>query len=113
MNGENFLNTDEILTIINEPSFSGLPKEHKKIILSSIGSNHKKGALDKMFGDNSERIPTYITFIMCMALIIIATIFSLISYFTGQSVDLGLWSSIIPVITLALGYMFGKNVKRE
>ncbi|HHV10418.1 MAG TPA: hypothetical protein GXX75_09105 [Clostridiales bacterium] len=112
MSENSSLTSNDLLVILNTPNFSNLPKEHKKIILNSYGDN-KKGVLDKMFGDNTERIPIYITFILCMSLILIATIFSLVGYITGKSVDLGLWSSIIPVITLALGYMFGKNNKKE
>ncbi len=114
MQGNNSLNTDALLVILDKPNFNNLTEEQQKMILSSYGvSNGEKGVFDKMFGNNSDRIPTYITFILCMTLIVIATVFSLISYFTGKSIDLGLWGTIIPVITLALGYMFGKNNKKD
>jgi hypothetical protein len=112
MSGNNSLNNSDMLIALNTPNFNSLSNKHKGIILNTY-SGSKKGVLDKMFGDNTERIPIYITFILCMALIIIATIFSVMSYFTGKSIDIGLWGSIIPVITLALGYMFGKNNKKE
>ncbi|GEM_PF-4643452 len=50
-----------------------------------------------------------ITSIMCIVLIILATISTLISFITGKTIELGLGGNII---TFALGYIFGKNDKK-
>lgn len=113
MSDNNSLNTSELFVILNAPNFDSLSKANKRMLLNSYSNMNGKGTLDKMFGSNTERVPIYIAFILCMSLIIIATIFSLVSHITGRIVDLGLWSSIIPVVTLALGYVFGKNNKKE
>lgn len=85
--------------------------------IQEINQNHELKLINKKLGligqliGNSENASKNITCIICILLLGGATIVSLIVYWGKDDVTFikGMWNSIIPVITLSLGYLFGKK----
>lgn len=70
----------------------------------------KIGFLGRLFGDDRHSSKN-ITALICFVLIMGTTIISCIVYFTAHDVDFirKMWTSISPIITLSLGYLFGNK----
>lgn len=70
----------------------------------------KIGRIGELLGceDNASR---NITALICAILLIILLVLSIIVYLCEKNFDpvMTLWEKTIPIITLALGYLFGKN----
>lgn len=68
------------------------------------------GLIGKFFGtgDNSSK---NIAVLLCLVLMIGGTVISCIAYFADKDTQfIGLvWNKILPVVTLSLGYIFGKK----
>lgn len=68
------------------------------------------GWIGKFFGtgDNSSK---NIAVLLCLVLMIGGTVISCIAYFADKDTQfIGLvWNKILPVVTLSLGYIFGKK----
>lgn len=68
------------------------------------------GWIGKFFGtgDNSSK---NIAVLLCLVLMIGGTVISCIAYFSDKDTQfIGLiWNKILPVVTLSLGYIFGKK----
>lgn len=82
-----------------------LKKEHETKI-----KEKELGFIGKMFGgiENSSK---NITALICIILLLGATVVSLVIYWGKDDVVFvkSIWGAIIPVITLSLGYLFGKE----
>ena len=72
--------------------------------------NKKLGLIGQIIG-NSENASKNITCIICILLLGGATIISLVIYWGKDDVSFvqAIWNNIMPVITLSLGYLFGKK----
>ena len=72
----------------------------------------KLGKIGSLFGDELSSSKN-IAFVICVLLIITGILITLIAYYPKCHSDIELihrtWEFIIPVITLSLGYIFGKN----
>lgn len=70
----------------------------------------KMGALGRFFGtdDNSSK---NITAIICCLLLVFALGVSLGAYFAKDDVSFAkwMWGAILPIISLSMGYLFGKK----
>lgn len=67
------------------------------------------GWLGRCFG-NSQNSSQNITALICCVLLLIVLVASCILYSGGNYfIMTDLWSQVLPIITLALGYLFGKN----
>ncbi|WP_394901959.1 hypothetical protein [Bacteroides xylanisolvens] len=89
----------------HERHLERLAKDHETII-----KDKELGIIGQIFGgvENSSK---NITAFICIALLLGATIVSLVIYFGKDDITLvkSIWGAIIPVITLSLGYLFGKE----
>ena len=56
-----------------------------------------------------ERISVYIAFIICIMLILVGICITIFEYVTQKTITYEIWNLIIPIITLTLGYIFGKR----
>lgn len=74
----------------------------------------KAGWLGKFFGMN-DRISLYIAGVTIFLMLISGIIFTFFSFFYSESFDntIKLWGVITPIITLSLGYIFGKGSKSK
>lgn len=79
--------------------------DHEKDILKC-----KLGFVGKTFG-NTEHASKNITAAICILLTLGVSIISCIVYFSTQDLIFieKMWEGLFPIITLSLGYLFGKN----
>ncbi|WP_418810731.1 hypothetical protein [Paraprevotella xylaniphila] len=85
--------------------------------VQEISQNHELNIINKKLGligqiiGNSENASKNITCIICILLLGGATIISLVIYWGKDDVSFvqAIWNNIMPVITLSLGYLFGKK----
>ena len=96
-----------------------LQREKHRYQLSSKNIDNKKeidilksklGLIGGLFGcaDNAAR---NITAFVCLLLIFGVSVISIIVYFYDRDINFVkiMWTSLLPVITLSLGYLFGKK----
>ena len=89
----------------------------KDIILKTfedtIGkSKQDLGAMGKLFGKQPENIALYISFIVTVLLIVVGLVYIILPLEYKETTNLNFWQVIKPIITGALGYIFGANMKR-
>lgn len=85
--------------------------------VQEISQNHELNIINKKLGligqiiGNSENASKNITCIVCILLLVGATIISLVIYWGRDDVSFvqAIWNNIMPVITLSLGYLFGRK----
>lgn len=72
--------------------------------------NKQLGWIGRFFGSD-ENASKNITATICILLLLGASIISIIVYFFNQDLPFvkAMWQNILPVITLSLGYLFGKK----
>ena len=68
------------------------------------------GCIGRTFG-SAENASKNITAILCILLLVGVTVVSIVVYCKEETVSAvtGLWDGILPIITLSLGYLFGKK----
>lgn len=111
--GENKLSVgSDLISIINSDSFLTLNDETKNKVIAAVSSENAKagGFMGKVFGTKSETTAIYIGFTLTVILIglLVAVIFWACA--DDGSTNMELVNGIIPLITLAIGYTFGKSV---
>lgn len=52
---------------------------------------------------------TYISLVICICLLLVGIIITFVELYVGNKPNYTIWEKIFPTITLALGYIFGKN----
>jgi hypothetical protein len=75
----------------------------------------RAGWLGKFFGTNS-RVPVYIAGLAILLLLLTGISYSFLSLYNGNipfDNVIKLWGLITPVITLSLGYIFGKGTRGD
>lgn len=82
-----------------------LDQEHERETLKK-----NLGLIGRTFGC-AENATKNITAVICLCLIIGASIISIIVYYHNQDISFvkSMWVNISPIITLSLGYLFGKK----
>lgn len=95
--------------------FNGLkPEIQSKIIeeLSSNGASKEDGGImGKLFGNKKENASMHIAFTLCCILLLLCGIDIVRALMAGETAYTELVKNIVPIITLALGYIFGKGDK--
>jgi len=79
--------------------------ESTSLLLRSKEMDLESGFLGKFFGAPTHS-PLNIAGLLILLLVLTGIIMSFIH---GMSESINYWSKILPLITLALGYVFGKN----
>lgn len=120
-NPNNHANNANLENLYNLPSsteFASLRDDVTNLVqksLESILSDVTKkdpGIMEKLFGNCSENIALYIAFIIAVLLIIVGLISILFPSDYMKTANLEFWKIIGPIITGALGYVFGTNSKK-
>ena len=70
------------------------------------------GLMGKVFGDRSENIARYIAFLIIVLLISVGLIYILLPLEYKETTNEEFWQIIGPIITGALGYIFGSSMKK-
>lgn len=109
---DDVLNTNNI-NGISEKSFNKLSDEQKNIILAGYNDTNTKekegGTIGRFLGTNTKNASIHIAFIISIVLIGYCGIDLFHSFCPKSNINIEIWERIIPVITLALGYIFGKD----
>ena len=79
-------------------------ENEQKIIAQNLGW------IGKTFG-SAENASKNITATLCMLLLLGVTVVSVVVYCYERDISklIGLWDGVFPIITLSLGYLFGKK----
>ena len=116
--GKNILkkfDKNEYSDFISADSFVKLHVEIQDKIISGINENKGKegGFLGKLFGIKPMNIAMNIAFMICAILFFIVVVDFIRICIQGESFNMELLETIIPVITLSLGYIFGKGFENN
>lgn len=112
------INASLLYELIKSPEFNSLNDDLKKTVfenLENILENETKkgtGIMEKFFGNHSKNIPLYIALIIVISLIIVGIIDIFISPEYKGTTNLEFWQTIGPIISGALGYIFGSGSKK-
>ena len=69
--------------------------------------------MGKLFGTKTENVSMHIAFTLCIILLLYCGIDLVGSMIDGRKINSELWNTIIPVVTLALGFIFGKGIDKK
>ena len=107
--------------ILNNNSINGIP-EHvisrlndKQLQTVLIGNNdaerekRKAGKLGEFFGADTENASIHVALVICIVLILLCVMDLIHSFWVEGTLTSEVWEMIFPVITLSLGYIFGKG----
>ena len=99
---QNLTGNDSIATIIESENF---------LNLDTVYSDREKdgGAMGKFLGNKPANVSMNIGLILCVLLIIVLLVDIIHSYCVGESINIELVNTVVPVITLSMGYIFGKG----
>ena len=90
-----------------------LNEEQWNIVLEASNDAERQkregGKIGQWLGTNTKNASIHIAMIVSMALLIICVIDLVHSFFPEQAISSKVWDLAFPVITLALGYIFGKG----
>lgn len=105
---------DEVKNLQNyivSDKFALLDDEMKKQALNTLlyKSIKEKGFMEQIFGNNSKSTALYIAFIISFLLIIVGLIYFFIPIEYKAATNLEFWQIISPIISGALGYIFGSK----
>lgn len=109
------LSGNNVVTAISSDNFGEYtPEMQEKIICSIENYNEREGGLmGKVFGNKKENASMNIAATICILLIIICGMDIIHSVWTNGELHMDLISTIIPVVSLALGFIFGKGDGKE
>ena len=111
----NSLNTDQISYngVISSEGFSKLSEENQRIFLEGLANSMGKegGFFGKFFGTKKENASMNIAFVICLLLIILCAIDIIHAVLNDASAYTELTKNVLPVISLSLGFIFGKGEK--
>ena len=102
---------DTITSIISSDTFVSLDPNLQNKIIDTVHNDREKdgGVVGKFLGNKSANASINISFILCVLLVLILIMDFIHSYFINESINMELVNKIIPVITLSIGYIFGKG----
>lgn len=98
---------------ISEKSFNKLNDEQKNTVLTGNNETQNKdkdgGCFGKILGANTRNASIHIAFIICCVLLLFCGIDLFHSFGKDNVITAEIWNLIFPIVTLALGYIFGKG----
>lgn len=91
-------------SVISNENFPNLSEDMQRETLRRVARTPDEGGfMSKLFGTDKELIPLYVAFLICIIVLIVAIIVWAITK------DIQIWMLVIPMITSALGYVFGRS----
>lgn len=98
---------------ISERSFNKLNDEQKSVVLSKQAELNSKtidgGWFGKVFGTNTKNSSIHIALVLCVILLLFCGVDMVHSLMNDCPISGDIWNSVLPIITLSLGYIFGKG----
>ncbi len=103
--------TDPISAIMESENFVNLDQNLQNKIIDTVYSDKEKdgGVMGKFLGNKPANASMNICLILCVLLIVILVVDIIHSYHVGESINMDLVNTVVPVITLSMGYIFGKG----
>lgn len=100
-----------LASLVSPDNFVNLNSELQSQIIDSVSKNDpsKGGIMGKLLGTDSKNVAMNIVFLVCVLLIVVIILDVLHSHITSQSVNMELINCLIPVVSLSLGFLFGKG----
>lgn len=110
-------NVDAILGVSNS-TLNILNDDQKSLLITNATDLKSKdieaGLLGKIFGTNIHNAAIHIAFIICAVLLCFCGADLFFAIVCDEYVrDREMWERILPIITLALGYIFGSGRREE
>ncbi len=103
--------SEAITSILDKKSFVNLSPDLQNKIIDTVHNNVEKGGgiMGKFLGTKQTNVAMHIGLIICVILLLIVIVECIHSYFVKDSINMDLVSAILPIITLFLGYIFGRG----
>lgn len=115
-NGYILINTtnegsNPITEVVNNKNFVKILPEMQSKVIDNVAQTHKLeiGFMGKLLSTRMPNMAVYSSFLLCIVLLCFALMCILLSKYFCTSFIMELTKIIIPVVTMSLGYMFGKN----
>lgn len=107
----NFSDNGNIPSIISSDKFGEYDAEMQREILKKMDESQKRdgGLMGKLFGNKKELASMNIAVFICSILLLICAIDVIHSICTNGEIHMNLITTMIPVVSLALGFVFGKG----
>lgn len=104
-------NSAAIASLLSSQNFVNLDPNLQEKIIDTVYNDKGKdgGVMGKFLGTKSSNAAMHIGFIICVILLIIILVDLIHSYISNKSANSELLNLFVPVITLFLGYIFGKG----
>lgn len=101
----------KIIDVVSNADFSNLKPNAQQAVLNSIKdeSQREGGTMGKILGTKKENIGMHIALILNVIILTFCGIDIICAIVQGRSAFTELVRNCIPIITLTLGYLFGKT----
>lgn len=108
---QNLNGTDPISVIMESENFVNFDQNLQNKIIDTVYNDKEKdgGVMGKFLGNKPTNASMNICLILCVLLIIVLVVDIIHSYCVGKSINMDLVKTVIPVIALSMGYIFGKG----
>ena len=105
--------TDPLTELLSSSNFLRLDPAVQKQIIHAVNRDKARpgGFMGQFLGGQSSNRAIHTVLILCLALILIVVMDNLHAYQVGSEVNMDLVGVVIPVISLAIGYIFGRESK--
>lgn len=102
---------ETIASLLESDSFSNLKPTIQKQIIDYMeqSTNKTGGIMGKLLGNKPANLAIHAILLLCLLLLLLVLVDNLYAYQTGNAINMELINIIIPVITLAIGYIIGKS----
>ena len=102
-----------LASLLESDFFLKLDPAIQKQIINAIKTDTEKsgGLLGKFLGTKRDNLAVHAVLILCLALLLLIILDNLHAYKMGLEINMELINIIIPVITLAIGYIIGNSAK--
>lgn len=100
-----------LASLVSPDNFIKLDSDLQSQIITTMGDNNpqKGGVMGTFLGTDSKNASMHIALILCLLLILLLIIDFIHSYFAAKEINMELVDKIIPIVSLSLGYIFGKG----
>ena len=70
------------------------------------------GKFGEVLGTNIKNASIHIALIICAVLVIFCGLDLVHSFISKQAVNMDIWNLVLPIVTMSLGYIFGKGEEK-
>lgn len=105
--------TDSLAELVSSEGFLRLDPDVQKRIIDTVSQSKDRpgGFLGRLLGSRSANLAIQTVLILCLALLLVVIVDNLHAYRVGGDINMELINIVIPVISLAIGYIFGRGAK--